>query len=109
MSSKRNNKENGDEPSSSTSRSSTSPSALAKRDKAMKSLFESLVGADRNAALSASQLARVEWIGRTLGQLFTDSARVDASGEPPRASQFNHVELEEIDVNLFRAKKEDLW
>ena len=84
-------------------------SSSSKRDKSSKSLFETIVGSDRNVAYSASQLAGVEWIGRTLGQLFTDSARVDASGEPPKANQFNHVELEEIDVNLFRALKEDLW
>ena len=49
-----------------------------------------------------------DWISRTVGQLFTDVSRV-SSGEPPKATEFNHVELEEIDVNLFRAKKEALW
>jgi len=65
------------------------------------------MGSDRHSG--TAQLVGVDWIGRSLGQLFTDSARVDASGEPPKASEFNHLELEEIDINLFRAKKEDLW
>jgi acyl-CoA thioesterase II len=82
----------------------------SRRDKGSgKSLFDALVGSDRAVASTATQLAKVDWIGRALGQLFTDSARVDASGEPPKANQFNHVELEEIDVNLYRARKEDLW
>jgi len=115
MSSSSSRKGNGDSSSSSSSsgdrerdRDSTVTTRRSSGQKS-RSKLEAIVGSDRTAATFASQLSGVEWIGRTLGQLFTDSARVDASGEPPKGSEFNHIELEEIDVNLYRAKKEDLW
>jgi hypothetical protein len=80
-----------------------------------RSLLETLMDRDQKTAFFySSQIANnkrgAQWIERTLSQVLTDSARVDASGEPPvKGSEFNHEELEEIDVNLFRAKKEDLW
>jgi hypothetical protein len=93
---------NGTQSVSSQSSSSSRPGT--------RSLFETLMGRDQHTASFYSQQKKNYIVGRTLGQLFTDSARVDASGEPPlKASEFNHIDLEEIDINLYRAKKEDLW
>jgi acyl-CoA thioesterase II len=47
-----------------------------------------------------------KWESQTVSRIFDADARLDR-GEPPKA--FEHIDLEEIDVNLFRARKETLW